>query len=151
MYQFVMLVHFEYEGVVDVVASEDLDGKSSAEKDKANHCCELIRVHSRVNLVPIWITGSTWCDWEEDKEWGKDEKTAAKEGDQVRISTPDVIVLSIELHSGLSFATLAEAVCVEGEQVFRKDLQLSCHFSFFHLEWLLRDNLENLLVHSIVL
>ena len=54
--QLVILVDLENERVVDVVASEYLDRKTSGEHDEANDGCEVIGVHTGINLLPFRMT-----------------------------------------------------------------------------------------------
>lgn len=54
--QLVILVDLENERVVDVVASEYLDRKTSGEHDEADDGCEVIGIHTGINLLPFRMT-----------------------------------------------------------------------------------------------
>ena len=80
--QLVVLVNLEYEGVVDVVATEYLHSEACSEKDEADDCGEVVSVHTRINLTPIITSwSSAWSDTQEDEERSQHEQTTPKEWD----------------------------------------------------------------------
>ncbi len=83
MNQFVVLVHLEYESVIDVVAAKDLNCKTGAEQNEAYHGREIIRINACVDLAPVRVAIGTRRYRKEDKKGEQDEKSSAKEGNQI--------------------------------------------------------------------
>jgi len=149
MDQLVVLIDLEDEGVVDVVAAEDLHSEAARVEDEADDCREIIGVHSSVYLVPVRAC-CLWTDRQEDEEAEQHDQAAAKEANQIGVFAAHVVVLGVELRFGLPQVALAEAISVESEQVLRQDLQLARHLALLHFETHFIDFTAKLLVDRVI-
>ena len=65
----VILIHLEYERVVDIVASEDLHCETRAEENEDDDESEVVRIDTSVDLSPISRhVFVCWAHAQEDKE-----------------------------------------------------------------------------------
>ena len=79
--QLIILVNLKDEGVVNIVASEDLYRESRTKEYQANDKREVEGVSAWEYLFPIRIRILGWTDAYEEEEWCQNENPTCKESD----------------------------------------------------------------------
>ena len=110
--ELVVLIDLKDEGVVNVEPAEDLNCEAHRKQHKADHCCENIGVHSRIDLVPVFPL-RCWAYREEQEKGKKHDEPSTKEAHQITIFASYIVVLSVELCLCLSQIAFAETISVE--------------------------------------
>ena len=94
---FVVLVDFEDERVIHIVASKDLHREPCRKHNEADHWRKVVRVHRREKHTPIVLSLHRLAKAQKDEEASKHNKPTSEKAHKVRVFDSNLVVLCVQL------------------------------------------------------